>query len=78
MALMTPYALRGLPGLSAPAWCWGAPVIVSTIPIGGHYAIDFLAGAAIWAAIVLAASRFAQATHPMRVRYRRVASRSLL
>lgn len=34
------------------AVAWTATVIVSTIPIGGHYAVDVVAGAAIWAVCV--------------------------
>nr|WP_237489049.1 phosphatase PAP2 family protein [Tsuneonella aeria] len=36
---------------------WAAAVIVSTIPIGGHYVIDLVAGFAIWAGAVTVARR---------------------
>ena len=39
-----------------------AAVIVSTIPIGGHYVIDLLAGFAIWAACATIARRAALST----------------
>jgi hypothetical protein len=55
LALMTGYACRGS-ALSLASWAWNGVVIVSTIPIGGHYAIDLLAGAALW----MTATAFAQ------------------
>ncbi len=53
MALLAAYALQDVRGLAAPAWIWGGLIIVSTIPVGGHYAIDLLAGGALWASLTL-------------------------
>ena len=53
MALMTAYALRDLGALSGLAWMWSSIILISTIPIGGHYAIDIIGGAVVWAAITL-------------------------
>lgn len=47
MALMTAYAFRGT-RWSGPAWGWGILTLVSTVPIGGHYVIDIVAGALVW------------------------------
>ncbi|WP_067679084.1 phosphatase PAP2 family protein [Tsuneonella dongtanensis] len=40
------------------AVAWTAAVIVSTIPIGGHYVTDLVAGFAIWAGCAWTARRF--------------------
>jgi membrane-associated phospholipid phosphatase len=53
MALIVAYACRGCGPLSPLAWLWAGLIIVSTIPIGGHYVIDLIAGAALWIVIVL-------------------------
>ena len=55
MALMTGYALRDLRWISGLAWAWSALTVLSAVPIGGHYAIDLLAGAAVWAPFALLA-----------------------
>ncbi|QNP44867.1 phosphatase PAP2 family protein [Sphingomonas sediminicola] len=49
LALMTAAAWRDVKWMWIPMLGWQALVIVSTIPIGGHYAIDLVAGAACWA-----------------------------
>lgn len=54
MALMVAYALRSIRGVSAVAWLWSGAVLFSTIPIGGHYAVDVLAGTAVWSVFPLA------------------------
>lgn len=48
MALIVAHAFRstGAVGWVAGAWC--ALVAVSTVPIGGHYVIDLLAGTVVW------------------------------
>ncbi|MGL4728243.1 MAG: phosphatase PAP2 family protein [Bosea sp. (in: a-proteobacteria)] len=46
-ALCVPLALRGLGALTALAWAVAGAIIISTIPIGGHYLIDVIAGAAM-------------------------------
>ena len=47
VALSVPLALRGLGAISGIAWAAATVVVVSTVPIGGHYVIDVIAGAAI-------------------------------
>jgi hypothetical protein len=49
LALMTAAAWRGLRAMYLPMIVWQAVVIVSTIPIGGHYFVDLLAGGLCWA-----------------------------
>ncbi len=44
-ALLVPLAMRGFGALTAIAWAFAAVVAVSTVPIGGHYLIDVIAGA---------------------------------
>jgi membrane-associated phospholipid phosphatase len=53
MALMTAYALRDMRWLFVPACVWSGLALISTIPIGGHYAVDLLAGAVVWAVFAL-------------------------
>lgn len=48
LALMTAFAYAGHRWLFPVALVWNALVIVSTIPIGGHYIVDLFAGAALW------------------------------
>jgi membrane-associated phospholipid phosphatase len=48
MALMTAAAWRDDRRLRWPMFLWNAAVIVSTVPLGGHYAIDLLGGLACW------------------------------
>ncbi len=43
-ALLVPLAMRGFGALTAIAWAFAAVVAVSTVPIGGHYLIDVIAG----------------------------------
>lgn len=47
MALLIPLAMRGFGVVTALAWCFALIVVASTIPIGGHYLIDVLAGAGL-------------------------------
>ncbi len=49
LALMTAFAYVGHRWLFPVALLWNALVIVATIPIGGHYIVDLLAGASLWA-----------------------------
>ncbi|GLK76085.1 hypothetical protein GCM10008171_13390 [Methylopila jiangsuensis] len=51
LALMTAYAFRRDRFLAWPMAIWNGVVILSTIPIGGHYVIDLIAGAAVWAMV---------------------------
>lgn len=48
MALMTAAAWRTDRYLRGPMIVWNAAVILSAVPIGGHYIIDIAAGAAVW------------------------------
>jgi membrane-associated phospholipid phosphatase len=65
MALLIAYAWRRLPGASLVA-AWSALVIVSAVPIGGHYFIDLIAGGALWAAATAAAKALRAASSPAR------------
>ena len=60
MALMVAHAVRDRCRLSRVAWGWACVVLVSTIPIGGHYAADVVAGASLWSAFALAGTRKAR------------------
>jgi membrane-associated phospholipid phosphatase len=51
MALMTAAAWRGDRYLHWPMMLWNAVVILSTVPIGGHYLVDLIAGALLWLAV---------------------------
>lgn len=48
LALATIAACAGIRWLFLPSLFWNALVIYSTIPVGGHYAIDLPVGAALW------------------------------
>jgi membrane-associated phospholipid phosphatase len=48
MALATAYGYRGIRLIGAIAYAANAIVIVATVPMGGHYFIDLLAGAVVW------------------------------
>jgi membrane-associated phospholipid phosphatase len=50
LALMTIFAAWGMRWLFVAALFWNGLVIISTLPIGGHYAIDLLCGALLWLA----------------------------
>ena len=60
MALMTAAAWRDDRYLRWPMFLWNGLVIVSTIPIGGHYLIDLIAGALIWLVIFRHGARWAE------------------
>jgi membrane-associated phospholipid phosphatase len=49
LALMTTFAYVKQRWLFRILLLWNALVIVSTIPIGGHYIVDLLVGASLWA-----------------------------
>jgi membrane-associated phospholipid phosphatase len=49
LALMTAAAWRDIPRARVPMYAWQALVVVSTVPIGGHYFVDLVAGAMCWA-----------------------------
>jgi len=48
MALMTAAAWRDDRYLRWPMFIWNALVILSTLPIGGHYVVDVIAGGLTW------------------------------
>jgi len=48
MALMTAAAWRTDRYLRGPMIIWNAGVILSAVPIGGHYVVDIIGGAAVW------------------------------
>lgn len=55
LALMTIFATRSLSWLFPISLTWNGLVIVSTLPMGGHYAIDLTAGFLLWLGITVAA-----------------------
>lgn len=55
LALMTIFAAWGTRWLFVAALIWNGLVIISTLPIGGHYAIDLPCGALLWLAATAAA-----------------------
>jgi membrane-associated phospholipid phosphatase len=61
MALMTAAAWRDDRYLRWPMFVWNGLVIVSTVPVGGHYLIDLIAGAFTWFLIFRYGSRWAEA-----------------
>ena len=60
LALMTAAAWRDNRHLRWPMIVWNAVVIVSTVPIGGHYLIDLIAGALLWLGVFRYGPRWAQ------------------
>ena len=52
LAVITVWALWRTRWLALPALCLNALVIVSTVPVGGHYFVDVLAGIGIGAAAI--------------------------
>ena len=53
MAFMIGHAFRGLRWISGPVWFWSGIMVISAIPIGGHYAVDLVAGVGVWAIFAL-------------------------
>ena len=47
---MTIFATIGMRWLFGITLIWNVLVLVSTIPIGGHYVIDLICGALLWLA----------------------------
>jgi membrane-associated phospholipid phosphatase len=47
---------------------WNALVIVSTVPVGGHYLIDLIAGALTWFLVFRYGTRWAEALVSLRTR----------
>lgn len=52
MALLIPLAMRGYGAITAVAWVVASIVVASTVPIGGHYLIDVIAGGLLAVACV--------------------------
>lgn len=57
MALLIPLALRGYGWVTAAAWAFALVVVLSTVPIGGHYFVDVAAGALLTVMTVAALAR---------------------
>jgi membrane-associated phospholipid phosphatase len=62
LAILAIYAVRGLRLLFWPVLALNAGVIVSTIPEGGHYAIDVVAGAVLTVAAIAGVRRWLAAS----------------
>lgn len=58
LAILVPYALRTIPMVFWPSAALNAVIIVSTLPEGGHFLVDVIAGAAVAAASIYAVRRF--------------------
>ncbi len=52
MALIFARTAATLPFCKAAGYVWAVLIGLSTIPIGGHYIVDLIAGAALWLAII--------------------------
>lgn len=61
MAICVAYALRGMGVLTIFAFCGFAAVAISTIPIGGHYVVDVIAGIMLWGILLLMGLQFDRA-----------------
>ena len=57
VALLTAAVWKGRPLAFGFACGWCALVLLSTIPIGGHYVVDLFAGAVVWAGLCVARGR---------------------
>lgn len=68
MALMTAAAWRDDRLLRWPMFAWNGLVIVSTVPIGGHYLVDVIAGALTWYLVFRFGSRWTEALLKLLVR----------
>jgi len=68
MALMTAAAWRDDRYLHWPMMIWNAVIIVSAVPIGGHYLVDLVGGAVLWLAIFRYGPAWAEALFPLRQR----------
>jgi membrane-associated phospholipid phosphatase len=68
MALMTAAAWRDHRLLKWPMFIWNGLVIVSTVPVGGHYLVDLIAGALTWFVIFRYGARWAEALINLRLR----------
>lgn len=64
LALLFMHAVRGLRYVAPPVYLVNLLLIVSTIPVGGHFLVDVLAGVLVAATSILAVARFAGRTQP--------------
>lgn len=62
VALLTAALWKGRPVAFGLACGWCGLVLISTIPIGGHYVIDLVAGAVVWALVGAIAARIEAST----------------
>jgi membrane-associated phospholipid phosphatase len=69
MALMTAAAWRDDRFLKWPMFVWNALVILSTVPVGGHYVVDLIAGALTWFVVFRYGARWAETAINLRVRF---------
>lgn len=60
LAIITPYAVRGVRYLFLPVAALNAVVIVATVPEGGHHLIDLIGGALVAVAAILAVRYWAK------------------
>lgn len=63
MALMLAHALRGVRWISGANYAWNGLVVVSTVPIGGHYVVDLIAAGVVWGAFAACAQYGKQLPH---------------
>lgn len=56
LALMTIFAVTGIRWLFWIVAAWNVLVLISTLPIGGHYAVDLAGGTLLWLASVALAA----------------------
>lgn len=68
MALMTAAAWRDDRLLRWPMFAWNGLVILSTVPVGGHYIVDLIAGALTWLVVFRYGARWAEALLNLRMR----------
>ncbi|WP_298880086.1 phosphatase PAP2 family protein [uncultured Bradyrhizobium sp.] len=69
LALMTIFAAAGIRWLFWTLTAWNALVLISTVPIGGHYVIDLAGGGLLWligVALAIALGRSARRRTPPR------------
>lgn len=64
MALIPVWSVRESTLVALPTAAWGLLVAFSTVPIGGHYVVDLIAGLALWGGAVIAIGAFARWEYP--------------
>jgi membrane-associated phospholipid phosphatase len=63
LALMTAFAWRHYRWIFYPMIAWNSVVIISTIPIGGHYFIDLVGGSLLWGGLAVISWSLARRTN---------------